>query len=127
MMDSLRVGSALQRMKVRPGWWRHCKTRRALAETCLAMTEGRTELDHLTVYDRLLRDEEADPAAKAGAAEEIEKCMDACPTSYHAEHYATILRREHMAELIRRAFSAMAKRLLIGCVRSGSKTKSLKK
>jgi len=111
IMDGGRVGLLLQKLKVRGAWWRGDKTRRALAEACIGMTNGGVEVDMLTLLDRVRRDGDVDEAVKAGAAREIEKCMEACPTAAHAEYYAAILRRECMAESIRRSFVALADRL----------------
>ena len=107
LMDSLRVGMVLQRLKVRPAWWRE-PTRRTLVEVLLGMTEGNSAIDALMVIDRMKRMEGLDPEMVRKAPGEMERCVDECPSSAHAEYYAAILRREFMAGAIKRAFVELA-------------------
>jgi replicative DNA helicase len=111
LMDPMRVGMVLQRLKVRGAWWRGDRTRRELAELLLVMTQENAAIDELTVLDRMKRAEELDPVALAAAPGEMERCVDACPSASHAEYYAAILRREYMAAQIKKAFSSLAAQL----------------
>ena len=109
--DGVRVGRVLQRLKVKGAWWRGDRTRRALADVLLEMTEGNEAVDTLMVLDRMKRTEGVDQVLLAGMPGEMERCVDACPSSSHAEYYAGILRREYMAAAIRRSFSELAAQL----------------
>ena len=75
------------------------------------MTQENAAIDELTVLDRMKRAEELDPVALAAAPGEMERCVDACPSASHAEYYAAILRREHMAAQIKKAFTSLAAQL----------------
>jgi replicative DNA helicase len=110
MQDAPRVGLVMQSMHVKPAWWRTNKLRGAVAVACIEMQGRNLPIDSLTVADYLRR-QDTPPADLAGLSAELEACYDTCPTSAHAEYYAAILRREYMADVIRRAFSDASTRL----------------
>lgn len=107
MLDGVRVGEVLAKLKVKAGWWR-AGLRRKLAEGCLALQEHKVAVDGLTLKDWVVREAREDDVE---AMREVELCLDACPTAAHAEYYAAILRREYMGECLRTAFQALEVRL----------------
>jgi len=109
LQDGQRVGDVLGRLRWRAAWWKTRALREIAQAAELVRASGRP-VDALTVLDQVRRGE-AQPDTKDKAASILERAMEACPAPSHAEYYAQILRREYMAEAIRKRLSDLVGRL----------------